>query len=294
MTNEPQAPESLIGRARQHVAAGELDAALVLLQQEHDAQALRGDQRAVAAVLGEMARVRFGQGQADVARELQERRLEINREEEDVDGTAAALWDLAQLDLHQQHHEQALPRLEEAWALFGRTGRIEGLAAVGTVYGQLLAVQGDGEAARGILAAAKHGWASLGQEEYARKIDALLAKLSKADWDPRAEAPPPVQPTESRNDRLQQAISAAERGEVKAAISQLDALVEEGVATGDLGQEATARGFRCQILGRLGRFEDALLDAQRGYLLAEQLEQRDAADHFRSLLEQIQKQLPDN
>ncbi len=290
MTDEPQ---SRIESARQHAADGELDAALDLLQQERDAQEARGDQRAVAAVLGEMSRVRFAQDKVDLAQGLQQRRLEINREQNDLDGIAAALWDLAQMDLHQDRHDLALPRLEEAWSLFGRTGRIEGLAAVGTVYGQLLASKGELDTAREILAAAKHGWTTLGQDEYARKIDILLAKLSQSDWDPREEAP--AHPSEeSPQDRLQQAIAAAERGKVDHAISELNVLVQEGITSGSPGQEASARGFRAQILGRLGRFEEALRDVQRGLQIAQQLEQEDAEAHFRSLLELITKQLPDN
>ena len=59
-------------------------------------------------------------------------------------------------------------------------------------------------------------------------------------------------------------------------------------------QEASARGYRAQILGRLGRFEEALRDALRGLEIAQQFEQKSAEAHFRSLLGQIRKQLPDN
>ena len=291
MTDQPR---SLIAAAREHVAQGDLIAALDLLEQERAAQDASGNQRAVAAVLGEISRVRFAQKEVNLARQLQQQRLEINREHEDLDGTAAALWDLAQIELSQGAHEQALPHLEEAWAVFGRTGRVEGMAAVGTVYGQLLAANGDLNTAREILAAAKHGWNTVGQPQYATKIDTLLAKLSHADWDPRQHEQQRQQSEESLEDRLQSAVKAAEEGRVEHAIRELSTMVQESIATGVPAQEASARGYRAQILGRLGRLEDALRDVHRGLEIAQQLEQPGAEVHFRSLLEQVRKQLPEN
>jgi hypothetical protein len=44
---------------------------------------------------------------------LQHRRLEVNKQLGDLDGIAAADWDLARIDLAQEDYQSALPRLIE-------------------------------------------------------------------------------------------------------------------------------------------------------------------------------------
>jgi tetratricopeptide (TPR) repeat protein len=102
-------------------------------------------------------------GDYDQAAELQRKRLEINKQLGDLDGIAAASWDLAQIDLARKDYEAALPRLMESFQIFGRLQRPDAIATAGNVLGQLLMAAGQTDEARRVLgdaraAAAKIGW----------------------------------------------------------------------------------------------------------------------------------------
>jgi hypothetical protein len=112
---------------------------------------------------------RLPAGDYDQAAELQRKRLEINKQLGDLDGIAAASWDLAQIDLARKDYEAALPRLMESFQIFGRLQRPDVSATAGNVLGQLLMAAGQTDEARGVLgdaraAAAKIGWADRVQQ----------------------------------------------------------------------------------------------------------------------------------
>ena len=69
-------------------------------------------------------------------------RLEANQQLGDLDGIAAASWDLARIDLAREDYESAFPRLAESFRIFGDLQRPDGLAAVGLSLGQLLMAAG--------------------------------------------------------------------------------------------------------------------------------------------------------
>jgi hypothetical protein len=94
---------------------------------------------------------------------LQNKRLEVNKQLGDLDGIAAASWDLARIDLARQDYQSAFPRLAESFQIMGRLQRPDGIAPVGIALGQLLMAAGQFDQARDVLsdslaAATKIGW----------------------------------------------------------------------------------------------------------------------------------------
>ena len=100
---------------------------------------------------------------------MQRKRLEVSKQLGDLDGIAAADWDLARIDLAREDYESALPRLMESFQIFGRLQRPDGIAAVGMTLGQLLMAAGQTDLARQVLgdslaAATKIGWTDMVQQ----------------------------------------------------------------------------------------------------------------------------------
>ena len=122
-----------------------------------------------AITWGNIADIAYRRGDYDDAAQLQGKRLEINEQLGDLDGIAAANWDLAQIDLAREDYQAAFPRLMESFQIFGRLQRPDGIAIVGTTLGQLLLAAGQAEQARQVLgdslaAAAKIGWTGKAQQ----------------------------------------------------------------------------------------------------------------------------------
>jgi tetratricopeptide (TPR) repeat protein len=94
---------------------GELDEAL-RIQREIELPALErlGDTRSAAVTWGQIADIAYQSGELDEAAELQHKRLEVNKQLGDLDGIAAATWDLAQIDLTREDYESAFPRTAPA------------------------------------------------------------------------------------------------------------------------------------------------------------------------------------
>jgi tetratricopeptide (TPR) repeat protein len=128
-----------------------------------------GDTREAALTWGRIADIAYRRGDYDGAAELQRKRLEVNRQLGNLDGIAAAQWDLARIDLTRKDYEAALPRLLESFPILGRLQRPDGIAMVGSTLGQLLIAAGQADQARQVLgdslaAAAKLGWTDLVQQ----------------------------------------------------------------------------------------------------------------------------------
>jgi hypothetical protein len=98
----------------------------------------------------------------------------VNRQLGDLDGIAAASWDLARIDLARQDHEQALPRLTEAFDILGHLQRPDGIAVTGITLGQLLLDAGQTGQARQVLASSLAAAARLGWTDMAQRISDLL------------------------------------------------------------------------------------------------------------------------
>ncbi|WP_435863450.1 hypothetical protein [Streptomyces prunicolor] len=89
-----------------------------------------GDTRSAAVIWGKIADIFEQRGEVDEALELQLKRLEVNEQLGDMEGIAAANWDLARIDLSRQDFEAAVPRLFTSFQLLlklqrpARQGRI--------------------------------------------------------------------------------------------------------------------------------------------------------------------------
>ena len=91
-----------------------------------------------------------------------------------MDGIANAQWDLALLELRRGQGDRARPRIEQAWSLFRRTGRVEGIAIIGSTLGPILHNAGELDRAREVLTLAARCWRKLGREAKARELEGLV------------------------------------------------------------------------------------------------------------------------
>jgi len=98
----------------------------------------------------------------------------VHQELGDLDGIAAATWDLAQIDLARQDYEAAFPRLTEAFQILTRLQRPDGIAAAGWPLGQLLMAEGQDSQARQVLHAALEAAARIGWTSMTEQISTLL------------------------------------------------------------------------------------------------------------------------
>ena len=119
-------------------------------------------------------------GDVQGARKYQEERLATHRQLGDVDGIAAALFDLANIDIQEQKLSDAISKLAEAFPVFVRIGRADGIAIVGKVYGQLLAANGRPEASE-VLERSRQAFELLGWTDQARQVGEILAGIQGRD-----------------------------------------------------------------------------------------------------------------
>jgi hypothetical protein len=118
-------------------------------------------------------------GELDEALALQEESLAANRQLGDIDGIAASLWSIAQIELKRKKFELAFPRLEEAWPLIVKLGHPNGIAAIGGVFGQLLVEADLLDEARNVLGQAAAALRKLDQDARAAQIEAKMADIDK-------------------------------------------------------------------------------------------------------------------
>ena len=133
-----------------------------------------GDTREVAITWGKIADILQQQGDIDEALELQLKRLEVHEQLGDMDGIAAANWDLARIDLARQDFEAAAPRLVTSFQLLLKLQRPDGIAVVGTTLGQLLLAAGKRERARQVFQTSRAAAAKIGLSDVIDEVDELL------------------------------------------------------------------------------------------------------------------------
>ncbi|WP_246575162.1 CHAT domain-containing protein [Streptomyces umbrinus] len=133
-----------------------------------------GDTRSAAVTWGQIADVLQQQGEVDEALELQLKRLEVNEQLGDMDGIAAANWDLARIDLSRQDLDAAVPRLITSFQLFVKLQRPEGIAVVGATLGQLLLAAGERGRAREVFQTSRAAAAKIGLTKVIDQLDELL------------------------------------------------------------------------------------------------------------------------
>ena len=133
-----------------------------------------GDTREATIIWGKIAEIAFQRRDYDDAAELQRKVLDVNRQMGDLDGIAAADWDLARIDLARENYQSALPRLVESFQINRRLQRPDGIATVGAPLGQLLMAAGQTDQARQVLEASLAAAAKLGWTDMVQRINQLL------------------------------------------------------------------------------------------------------------------------
>ncbi|MEU0650145.1 CHAT domain-containing protein [Streptomyces umbrinus] len=133
-----------------------------------------GDTREVAVTWGKIADIYEQRGEVDEALELQLKRLGVNEQLGDMDGIAAANWNLAQIDLSRQDLAAAAPRLIISFQLFVKLQRPDGIALVGTVLGQFLLAAGERGRAREVFQTSRAAAAKIGFGDAVDQLDELL------------------------------------------------------------------------------------------------------------------------
>jgi hypothetical protein len=157
---------------------GDLDEALRIRREEQLPMFEHlGDVRERAVAMGKIADILTKKGDRVKARSLREDRLQIHRQMDDRDGIANALWDLSQLDLAEQKTGDAIPRIIVAYAIVERLGRAQGIAVIGTVFGQILAAQGEPDVARRVLQRSAEMYRVMGLTNDAQAVEELIRKL---------------------------------------------------------------------------------------------------------------------
>jgi hypothetical protein len=125
----------------------------------------------------QIADILVRRGELDEALTLQDERLQIRRRLGDADGIAAALWDLAQLDLAQEKTDAAIPRIIEAYDVLCRLGGADGIAVVGLTYGHILAAGQKPDEALAVLRRSAEIFRKLDREDKASAAEEIIVRL---------------------------------------------------------------------------------------------------------------------
>ncbi|WP_218030010.1 hypothetical protein, partial [Pseudonocardia hydrocarbonoxydans] len=120
-------------------------------------------------------------GELDEAVALQEKRLEVNRNLGDVNGIAAASWDLAQIDLQRENYQSAFERLVESFQLLVQLQRVDGIAIVGNTLGQLLIAAEYHEDARSVLLTSRAAAEKLGNADLVEQLTTMIDALPEPE-----------------------------------------------------------------------------------------------------------------
>jgi tetratricopeptide (TPR) repeat protein len=148
-------------------ARGQLDDALRIRNEEELPVYERlGDVRSQAVTMGNIADILQARGQLDEALALHEQRLPIAQRLGDIDSLAHIRYSIAALRLQRGEHEtgglQTIhDELAEAFAISVKLGRADGIAAIGKLLAQVLAMAGQREQALGVLEQAESAYAKL-------------------------------------------------------------------------------------------------------------------------------------
>lgn len=103
--------------------------------------------------------------------------MAVNESLADADGIAAALWDLAQLEMYRQNFAAAFEPLAKSYAIFQRTGRLDGICMVGLYLGQFLCGRGQRDQGLQVLTRSRDGFRQLGQMGLAEQAQTLIDRV---------------------------------------------------------------------------------------------------------------------
>lgn len=160
-----------------HVSRGEFDEALRIYRDEALPIFERtGEVRSRVVVMSRVGHILADKGDIEAAINMLEECLVISRDQKDLDGVASSLWELACIELSQGNMGDAVPRVLEAYALVERMGRAEGIAAIGSVHGQLLIAAGMRHEGLAVLERSVEELVKLGRDGDAEHLRTLIGK----------------------------------------------------------------------------------------------------------------------
>jgi hypothetical protein len=140
-----------------------------------------GDVRERAITQGQIADILQARGQLDEALRIrQEEELPVYERLGNIEGQAAALWSIATIHLQREQIAEAMPFIEQAYTLIGRVGRLDGICAIGSAWGQILAVTGRRSDALAVLTRVEAGWRQLGRLGEADEVGNLIRRIEAA------------------------------------------------------------------------------------------------------------------
>jgi Tn3 transposase DDE domain len=97
----------------------------------------------------------------------------------DPDSIAHTLWSVAQIELRQQHFEQAFEHLAASYDINLKLGRLDAICSVGQDFGQLLCVAGDREKGLAVLERSRDGFVKLGRPENSSYVQSIINEISE-------------------------------------------------------------------------------------------------------------------
>ncbi len=107
--------------------------------------------------------------------------MEVNERLGDIDGIAAANWDLARIDLDGGDLHAAVPRLVTSFQHFLELQRPDGIAVVGITLGQVMLASGARAQARQVLQACRAAAAVIGAADIVFQAEQLMETISDED-----------------------------------------------------------------------------------------------------------------
>ncbi|WP_315781083.1 MULTISPECIES: CHAT domain-containing protein [unclassified Bradyrhizobium] len=161
-------------------ARGDLDEALRIRQQEElPVYQQLGDIRSHAVTTGQIAEILAARGDLDEALHMRRHgELPIYQQLSDAEGIAATLWNIAQIDLARERVREALQGMTEAYAMFLRLGRADGIAVIGSTLGQIFAAKEETRGkAREVLQRSVAMFRKMGLESEAQEVEEIIARL---------------------------------------------------------------------------------------------------------------------
>jgi tetratricopeptide (TPR) repeat protein len=157
---------------------GQLDEALRIRREEElPVYSRLGDVRSAAITQGQTADILTQQGQLDEALHLQGARLATNRKLQDQDGIAATLCDIGTIELEQNKRVEASSHIGEAWQILSELGRVDAIAVVGELWGQLLTQAGHADEGCEVLRRSSEAYRQLGQTDKSQAVEELIKQL---------------------------------------------------------------------------------------------------------------------
>ena len=138
-----------------------------------------GEERARAITLGDIARLLAAKGDVDQALKLHQEKLAIVEALGDPDSIAHTLWSVAQIELRQQHFEQAFEHLAVSYDINLKLGRLDAICSVGQDFGQLLCVAGDREKGLAVLERSRDDFVKLGRPENSSYVQSIINEISE-------------------------------------------------------------------------------------------------------------------